>query len=140
MGLCEAERLRRRVALPLCLCQNSTQDVSSLWTVSVFLMLEVRASVQDERLGAANPRLEAYAAKSRSENTLRAYAADLKDFRHWCARFERAWLPAAPETVALYLASRSEELALATQERRLASINAVHKDEGYFRDTCKMST
>ena len=76
-------------------------------------------------------RLQEYAARSRSPNTLRAYAADLEDFRHWCARFGREWLPAAPETVALYLGSRSEALALATLERRLASINAVHKDEGY---------
>ena len=76
-------------------------------------------------------RLEEYAARSRSKNTLRAYAADLEDFRHWCERYGRTWLPAAPETVALYLGSHSEELALATLERRLASINAAHKDEGY---------
>lgn len=76
-------------------------------------------------------RLEEFASRSQAENTIRAYAADLEDFRHWCARYGRKWLPAAPETVGLYLGARADELSLATLERRLAAIASVHKEEGY---------
>ena len=76
-------------------------------------------------------RLEDFAAQSQAENTTRAYAADLEDFRHWCKRMDRDWLPAAPETVGLYLGARADDLSLATLERRLAAIASLHKEEGY---------
>jgi integrase len=76
-------------------------------------------------------RLEEFASKSKAENTIRAYAADLEDFRHWCDRYGREWLPAEPETIGLYLGARADELSLATLERRLAAIASVHKEEGY---------
>lgn len=76
-------------------------------------------------------RLEEFASKSKAENTIRAYAADLEDFRHWCDRYGREWLPADPETVGLYLGAKADELSLATLERRLAAIASVHKEEGY---------
>jgi site-specific recombinase XerD len=76
-------------------------------------------------------RLEEFASKAQAENTTRAYAADLEDFRHWCDRMEREWMPATPETVGLYLGARAEELSLATLERRLAAIASVHKEEGH---------
>ena len=76
-------------------------------------------------------RLEAFAAQAQAENTIRAYAADLEDFRHWCGRYDREWLPATPETVGLYLGARAEGLRLSTLERRLAAIASVHKEEGY---------
>ena len=41
-------------------------------------------------------RLEDFAAQSQAENTIRAYAADLEDFRHWCKKMGREWLPAEP--------------------------------------------
>jgi integrase len=76
-------------------------------------------------------RLEEFASKSKAENTIRAYAADLEDFRHWCDRYGREWLPAEPETIGLYLGAKADELSLATLERRLAAIASVHKEEGY---------
>ncbi|MFB6248879.1 MAG: site-specific integrase, partial [Salinibacter sp.] len=76
-------------------------------------------------------RLEEFAASAQAENTTRAYAADLEDFRHWCKRMDREWLPAGPETIGLYLGARADELSLATLERRLAAIASVHKEEGY---------
>jgi len=76
-------------------------------------------------------RLEEFASQSKAENTIRAYAADLEDFRHWCDRYGREWLPAEPETIGLYLGARADELSLATLERRLAAIASVHKEEGY---------
>jgi site-specific recombinase XerD len=76
-------------------------------------------------------RLEDFAAQSQAENTTRAYAADLEDFRHWCKKYEREWLPARPKTIGLYLGARADELSLATLERRLAAIASLHKEEGY---------
>jgi len=76
-------------------------------------------------------RLEDFAAQAQAENTIRAYAADLEDFRHWCKKMDREWLPAEPETIGLYLGARAEELSLATLERRLAAIASLHKEEGY---------
>jgi site-specific recombinase XerD len=76
-------------------------------------------------------RLEDFAAQAQAENTIRAYAADLEDFRHWCKKYDREWLPATPKTIGLYLGARAEELSLATLERRLAAIASLHKEEGY---------
>jgi integrase len=76
-------------------------------------------------------RLEDFAAQSQAENTTRAYAADLEDFRHWCKQYDREWLPAQPKTIGLYLGARADDLSLATLERRLAAIASLHKEEGY---------
>ena len=76
-------------------------------------------------------RLEDFAAQSQAENTIRAYAADLEDFRHWCKKYDREWLPAQPKTIGLYLGARADQLSLATLERRLAAIASLHKEEGY---------
>jgi site-specific recombinase XerD len=76
-------------------------------------------------------RLEDFAAQSQAENTIRAYAADLEDFRHWCKKMDREWLPAKPKTIGLYLGARADDLSLATLERRLAAIASLHKEEGY---------
>ncbi|WP_103020138.1 site-specific integrase [Salinibacter altiplanensis] len=76
-------------------------------------------------------RLEEFASNAQAENTIRAYAADLEDFRHWCSRMGREWLPAEPKTIGLYLGARADDLSLATLERRLAAIASVHKEEGY---------
>jgi hypothetical protein len=45
-----------------------------------------------------------YIGASRSANTLRAYASDWRDFRTWCESHGVCPLPAAPATVALYIA------------------------------------
>ncbi len=41
---------------------------------------------------------------AKAGNTLRAYAADWRDFTAWCSDHRRPSLPASPETVALYIA------------------------------------
>ena len=76
-------------------------------------------------------RFEEYAQNARSEATRRAYATDLEDFRHWCKKYGRNWLPAEPATVGLYISARASDLKLSTLERRLAAISTLHKDEGY---------
>jgi len=42
-------------------------------------------------------RLEDFAVQAQAENTIRAYDADLEDFRHWCKKYDREWLPATPK-------------------------------------------
>ncbi len=91
------------------------------------LETEERLRELQESLG----RLEEFASQAQAENTVRAYAADLEDFRHWCKKMGREWLPATPKTVGLYLGTRADDLSLATLERRLAAIASLHKEEGY---------
>ena len=80
-----------------------------------------------------------FAAAARSDATLRAYRSDWADFSAWCDERGLAPMPAAPETVALYIASRAEAgpvdargrptapLKVATLSRRLAAISQAHK-------------
>lgn len=61
------------------------------------------------------------------DNTGRAYAADWRDWEGWCAKRGFRSLPAAPETVALYLRSLDEAgRRFSTIRRRLAAINQRH--------------
>lgn len=83
--------------------------------------LELQASLE---------RLQAYADKAWSENTVRAYRADWEHFSEWCLNYEREPLPAAPETIGLYLGMIAPDYSLATLERRLSSISALHRERG----------
>ena len=105
----------------------------------------------DDRLPAAHPaeaRLAAalaadaeeatrFAAQARSENTKRAYRADWADFTAWCDERAASALPATPETVTLYVASRARAtpagpgLRVSTLTRRLAAIGQIHKLAGH---------
>jgi site-specific recombinase XerD len=69
-----------------------------------------------------------YMAKAKAENTLRAYTADWADFEAYCQRAGLECLPAAPATVANYLADRAEDLKTATLTRRLTAIGTVHEE------------
>jgi len=101
----------------------------------------------DNAVGAAYPvRLEEtiraareYAEAARSPNTLKAYASDVRDFSTYC-KVELGGsspLPAASETVALYITDMAREeplgrgLSTSTIQRRLASISAWHKRAGH---------
>ena len=69
-----------------------------------------------------------YMVKAKAENTLRAYTADWADFEAYCTKAGLDCLPAAPATVANYLADKAEDLKLATLIRRLTAIGAVHEE------------
>jgi integrase len=76
-----------------------------------------------------------YAEAARAPNTLKAYRSDIADFSTYC-RVELGGaetLPAAPETVALYITDMAHErdLKTSTIQRRLASISAWHKRAGF---------
>ncbi len=68
-----------------------------------------------------------YARAARAANTRRAYRADWADFTTWCQERGRGALPAAPETVALYLADRAAHCKTSTLQRRLVAIAQAHK-------------
>ena len=71
-----------------------------------------------------------FAAAAKAAHTLRAYQADWRDFRGWCEMHRLAALPAAPETVALYLADRAATLKASSLARRLTTINRAHQAAG----------
>ena len=69
-----------------------------------------------------------YLEESLSPATRKAYATDWESFTAFCRRFNRAALPADPETVALYLAEQAETgLAPSTLGRRAAAVKHVHE-------------
>src|SRR5579862_3980553 len=72
---------------------------------------------------------------AQATNTLRAYRADWEDFSSWCDVQCRQRMPAAPGTVALYLADLATHVKLATVKRRLAAISKMHKASGYRSPT-----
>jgi len=71
-----------------------------------------------------------FAAAAKAASTLRAYRADWRDFCEWCEAHQLACLPAAPETVALYLTDRAGSLKTASLARRLTTINRAHQAAG----------
>lgn len=76
-------------------------------------------------------RAQAYARNSRAENTRRGYASDWRQFDAWCTAAALASLPAAPESVALYISHLAEKHRPATIGRHLAAIASAHKSAGY---------
>jgi site-specific recombinase XerD len=73
----------------------------------------------------------AHVENSKATNTRRAYRADWEDFTAWCRDHRVAPLPAAPETVALYLTECARGLKPSTIQRRMASITQAHAAAGY---------
>ena len=83
-----------------------------------------------------------FASAARSASTLRAYRSDWADFAAWCESRSRSAMPADPETVSLYVASRAEAgppdergrptapLTVATLARRLTAVSQAHKLAG----------
>tara|TARA_R110000850_G_scaffold129229_12_gene249143 strand:- start:1944 stop:3032 length:1089 start_codon:yes stop_codon:yes gene_type:complete len=65
--------------------------------------------------------VKGYVQDAISPNTRRAYKSDLAHFENWGGTF-----PATREMVAAYLADHAGKLAIATLQRRLASISTAH--------------
>lgn len=68
-----------------------------------------------------------YIQDARSIATRRAYSRDWRDFESWAGLHSLTALPAAPETVSLYLAHLAQTHKPATLTRRLASISIAHQ-------------
>jgi site-specific recombinase XerD len=77
-----------------------------------------------------------YADRATAPSTRRAYRTDWADFAAWCDRQRLPALPAAPETVALYLADLAQGgKSASTLRRRLAAIAAAHRLAGHDSPT-----
>jgi integrase len=69
----------------------------------------------------------AYAAKSRSENTKRAYSSDWSEWCAWCQAHGHIPLPAAPDVIARYLTFMVRcQSKVSTMSRRLSAIRFAH--------------
>lgn len=80
-------------------------------------------------------RVHDYVRASRSDNTRRAYASDLRHFEAWTETRGLEPLPAAPATVAEYLADHADELKPSTLQRRLVAISQAHSLAGLLNPT-----
>lgn len=76
-----------------------------------------------------------YVEAAQADNTRRAYRADWANFTAWCDAHGLAALPAAPDTVALYLAAQADRVKPATIQRRLSSISQAHQAAGHETPT-----
>jgi site-specific recombinase XerD len=86
----------------------------------------------DAGLQAAALRVRAYLQNTRAPNTYKAYAADWKHFEAWCAAHGLPALPAAAQTVMLYLGGLGGAgKKISTIGRRLAAIAQVHRFAGH---------
>ena len=72
---------------------------------------------------------------SKSDNTLRAYKSDFRDFGVFCAKHGFNSIPTEPKVVSLYLTYLSGNSKISTIRRRLVSIGVVHKIKGHYLDT-----
>ena len=87
------------------------------------------------RAAMALAKAQAYQDAADAPSTLRAYAADLKNFEAWCARHGFQALPAAPDVVGAYLAAAGEGYAMQTLRRRVAAIARASGVSGHPLDT-----
>ena len=71
-----------------------------------------------------------FARHSKAVNTLRGYRSDWKDFCGWCERNRQCPLPAAPESVAAYIAECAARLKVGSLQRRINAIAEAHKAVG----------
>lgn len=76
-----------------------------------------------------------YALNSKAKNTLRAYRADWGKFCTWCEGQGLAALPAAPETVALYLSGLAGRVKVASLQRNATAISQAHRAAGHESPT-----
>ncbi|MEN9936567.1 MAG: hypothetical protein RLZZ387_3146 [Chloroflexota bacterium] len=90
-----------------------------------------RATAPEALTRAALEAVRRFAEQSRSAATRRAYQADWRDFSRWCEARALPHLPAAPVTVAAYLAESAARLKPSTLQRRLASISQAHQLAGH---------
>ena len=62
-----------------------------------------------------------------SENTLRAYRSDFKQYQAWCAKKKQPSLPATADLIAEYVDFMSTENKSATIRRRINSLGTIFK-------------
>jgi integrase len=101
----------------------ATEPARTLATVQPDLSEELRRTAAQAT---------AFAANAQAHNTTRAYRADWADWTTWCSDRDLVALPAAPETVALYLTDLiGRGRKPATLARRLVAIAKAHELAGH---------
>src|SRR4051794_34856808 len=68
--------------------------------------------------------------QSKAASTVRAYRCDWTHFETWCKAHGQSSLPAAPETVALYVTDLASTHKTATITRRISAISQAHQIAG----------
>src|SRR6185436_5594693 len=95
---------------------------------------QIIGSVQDKGADIVpSPSLERvreFIRASKAESTLRGYQSDWRHFLEWCQTHDICPLPAAPETVASYIAECAGHLKTGSIQRRLNAIAEAHKALG----------
>lgn len=87
---------------------------------------------EEATLALPDERAREYIRASKAERTRRAYAVAWRGFTAWCEGRGLGSLPAAPGTVALYLAARADEgCKPATVALDLATISEAHRAAGF---------
>src|SRR5208283_368553 len=87
------------------------------------------------RAAMALAKSQAYQDAADAPATLRAYAADLANYKAWCERHGFAPMPATPEVVGAYLAAAGEGYAAPTLRRCVAAIARACGVAGHPLDT-----
>lgn len=82
----------------------------------------------------ASPAVRDLINASKAPSTAKAYAFDWATFTGWCTGHRVRSLPAAPGTVAAFIAELvADGMAMATINRRLSAVSYVHEAHGYAR-------
>jgi site-specific recombinase XerD len=90
-------------------------------------------------LAPAAARAEEYFRAAQAENTRRAYASDWRHFSAWCRAAGQGSLPAAPETLVLYLSTLAETAKVSTLTRRISAISQAHQAAGVETPTAHLA-
>jgi integrase len=89
------------------------------------------AIARDRELAELLERARVYVASSKATSTRRAYAIAYRTFALWCEARHLPSLPAAPGTVAIFLATLADAgRAVNTIEKHLAAVAHVHREHG----------
>ncbi|MBQ9365921.1 MAG: site-specific integrase [Schwartzia sp.] len=73
--------------------------------------------------------------QSKSENTIKAYDADWRDFVDWCTYHHMESMPASPETIVNYVSDLADNAKANTVARRVTAISENHIAAGYDRES-----
>src|ERR1700758_4107326 len=87
------------------------------------------------RAAMALAKSQSYQDAADAPTTLRAYAADLANYKAWCERHGFDPMPATPEVVGAYLAAAGEGYAMPTLRRRVAAVARASGVAGFPLDT-----
>jgi site-specific recombinase XerD len=90
-------------------------------------LVKAPSALQSLALEVAAADAETFATASRASSTWRAYESDWRIFMAWCQSVDLPTLPAAPATVAMFLAAQAKNgTAPSTLNRRLSAIRLMH--------------